>query len=62
MERAWIKGNKYKYLKAKNSIKFSFTDVFKVRYELIYSAALMDGILLGYWVALVGRGVEKIVV
>jgi hypothetical protein len=30
------------------------------RDELIYSAALMDGILLGYWVALVGRGVEKI--
>jgi hypothetical protein len=32
------------------------------REELIYSAALMDGILLGYWVALVGRGIEKIVV
>jgi hypothetical protein len=32
------------------------------RDELIYSAALMDGILLGYWVAMVGRGVEKIVV
>ena len=30
------------------------------RDELIYSAALMDGILLGYWVALVARGVEKI--
>ncbi len=32
------------------------------RDELLYSAALMDGILLGYWVALVGRGVEKITV
>ena len=31
------------------------------RDELIYSAALMDGILLGYWVAMVGKG-EKIVV
>jgi hypothetical protein len=30
------------------------------RDELIYSAALMDGILLGYWVAVVGRGGEKI--
>jgi hypothetical protein len=30
------------------------------RDELIYSAAQMDGILLGYWVALVGQGVEKI--
>jgi hypothetical protein len=30
------------------------------RDELIYSAALMDGIMLGYWVALIGRGVEKI--
>ena len=28
--------------------------------ELIYSQALMDGILFGYWVALIGRGVEKI--
>ena len=28
--------------------------------ELIYSEALMEGILFGYWVALVGRGVEKI--
>jgi hypothetical protein len=32
------------------------------RDELIYSAALMDGFLLGYWAVLVGRGVEKIVV
>lgn len=32
------------------------------RDELIYNEALMDGILLGYWVALVGRGVEKITV
>jgi hypothetical protein len=32
------------------------------RDELIYNEALMDGILIGYWVALVGRGVEKIVV
>ena len=30
------------------------------RDELIYSAALMDGIILGYWVAMVARGVEKI--
>jgi hypothetical protein len=30
------------------------------RDELLYSAALMDGMMLGYWVALVGRGVEKI--
>ncbi len=28
--------------------------------ELIYSQALMDGILFGYWVALIGRGVERI--
>jgi hypothetical protein len=28
--------------------------------EIIYSEALMDGILIGYWVALVGRGIEKI--
>ncbi len=34
--------------------------------ELIYSAALMDGILCahnmcdGYWVALIGQGVDKI--
>lgn len=32
------------------------------RDELIYSGALMDGILIGYWVALVGRGIEKITV
>ena len=30
--------------------------------ELIYSQALMDGILFGYWVALVGKGIEKIVI
>jgi len=30
------------------------------REELIYSQALMDGILMGYWVAMVGLGVEKI--
>ena len=30
------------------------------REELIYSAALMDGMIFGYWVELVGRGVEKI--
>jgi hypothetical protein len=30
------------------------------RDELIYSAALMDGILLGYWVAVISRGIEKI--
>ena len=30
------------------------------RDELIYSAALMDGIMLGYWVSLIGRGMEKI--
>ena len=36
------------------------------RDELIYSAALMDGILCahnmcdGYWVAMVGQGIEKI--
>ena len=28
--------------------------------EIIYSQGLMDGILLGYWVAMVGQGVEKI--
>ena len=28
--------------------------------EIIYSQALMDGILIGYWVAMIGRGVEKI--
>ena len=30
------------------------------RDELIYNEALMDGMLLGYWVAMVARGVEKI--
>ena len=30
------------------------------RDELIYSSALMDGILIGYWVALIGQGVDKI--
>ena len=30
------------------------------REELIYSEALMEGILLGYWVAMVGEGIEKI--
>ena len=30
------------------------------RDELVYSAALTDGILIGYWVATVGRGMEKI--
>jgi len=30
------------------------------RDELIYSSALMDGIVFGYWVAMVGQGVEKI--
>ena len=28
--------------------------------EIIYSQALMDGILIGYWAAMVGQGVEKI--
>lgn len=28
--------------------------------ELLYSEGLMDGILFGYWVALIGGGVEKI--
>ncbi len=28
--------------------------------ELIYNEGLMDGIIMGYWVALIGRGVEKI--
>ena len=28
--------------------------------EIIYSQALMDGILLGYWVALIGQGIDKI--
>jgi hypothetical protein len=27
---------------------------------IIYNHALMDGILIGYWVALIDRGVEKI--
>ncbi len=30
------------------------------RDELIYSEALMDGILIGYWVALIGQGIDKI--
>jgi len=30
------------------------------RDELLYSAALMDGILLGYWVLAVGRGEKEI--
>ena len=30
------------------------------REELIYSEALMEGIIFGYWVALVAWGVEKI--
>ena len=30
--------------------------------EIIFNEALMDGIMFGYWVALVGRGVGKIVV
>ena len=30
--------------------------------ELIYNQGLMDGIMFGYWVAMVGRGVEEIVV
>lgn len=30
------------------------------REELIYSEALMEGMMFGYWVALVARGVEKI--
>ncbi len=28
--------------------------------EIIYSQALMDGMLFGYWVAIVSRGVEEI--
>jgi hypothetical protein len=28
--------------------------------EIIYSQALMDGMMFGYWVAMAGRGVEKI--
>lgn len=30
------------------------------RDELLYNEALMDGILIGYWVAMVGQGIEKI--
>jgi hypothetical protein len=30
------------------------------RDELIYSAALMDGILISHWVAAISQGVEKI--
>ena len=30
------------------------------REEIIYSEALMEGIMFGYWVALVVRGVDKI--
>ena len=30
------------------------------RDELIYSTALTDGILIGYWAAMVGQGVDKI--
>ena len=30
------------------------------REELIYSTALMDGMSIGYWVAMVARGVENI--
>ncbi|HBF37813.1 MAG TPA: hypothetical protein DDW50_10870 [Firmicutes bacterium] len=30
------------------------------REELTYSQGLMDGMLLGYWVAMVGNGMEKI--
>ena len=30
------------------------------RDELIYSAALMDGMLIGYWVAVISQGVNKI--
>jgi hypothetical protein len=30
--------------------------------ELIYSQGLMDGILFGYWAAVVGQGMGKIVV
>ena len=30
--------------------------------EIIFSEGLMEGMMFGYWVALVGRGVEKIVV
>ena len=30
--------------------------------EIIFNEALMEGMLFGYWVAMVGRGVEKIIV
>ena len=30
------------------------------RDELIYSGALMDGIFIGYWVAMISQGIEKI--
>jgi hypothetical protein len=30
------------------------------RDELIYNEALMDGLLIGYWMAVIGRGVEEI--
>ncbi len=30
------------------------------REEIIYSEALMEGMIFGYWVALVVRGIEKI--
>ncbi len=30
------------------------------REELIYNEALMEGLMFGYWVALVAQGVEKI--
>ena len=30
------------------------------REELIYTEALMDGIMIGYWAAVISRGVEKI--
>jgi hypothetical protein len=30
--------------------------------EIIFNEALMEGMMFGYWVALISRGVEKIVV
>ena len=36
------------------------TEQMNLQDEIIYSEVLMDGILFGYWVAMVGRGVEKI--
>jgi hypothetical protein len=30
------------------------------RDELIYNETLMNGILIGYWAAVIGRGVEEI--